>query len=297
MKTILKPVRRRVEKLVPEGVGKALYGNLAGYRNNREGQRRLQNARQRCDIQPIDSRARELREQGCAFYPSINQDCLKRVQEKYYSQIDDSEAVMRTNADRYPAQTGEEFYRVVLKDTAGTIPEVIELIDADLQAYLRSYYGTHFSIHSIIAWRNLHVSEEVLAGHTPYSLTWHFDRHPTDTLKLFIALSDIGADSGPFHFVSSDRTKEILRKGYKSRHDYGSAAGIMEENALRMTGPAGTAAFCNTTTNLHRAGVPARGYIRDILQYRFVSSVRPYSPSDSLQETRVRCRSREAQPG
>lgn len=285
MRVIPKPIRRGVERFMTERVGKAVYGNLAGYRNNREGERRLRRARTSPIV--VDSRADELRANGCGFYSGLDQDCLRVVREKYCRKIEDPDFSIPKNADQRPAQEGEEVYQVPLRDTAGTIPEVLDLIDAGLQDYLRSYFLGEFRIHSILAWRIFHVPPEVLERHTPFALKWHNDAHTTDTLKLFVALSDIGEDDGPFHFVTKNRTKEIMRSGFRNRHDYGAAESMVEENVNRMTGPAGTVALCNTTTNLHRAGIPAKGRKRDILQYRLESSLAPFDPHQPLEDIRL----------
>ena len=285
MKLIPKPLRGPTQRFMREQAGRLIYGNLVGPKHNRVGRKRLREAQRHMDRPSEVAGAAELRRDGCCFYGAIDRDLLEIVREQYFRAIEDPELTYRNGADGQPAADGEPFYRVAFKETAKVLPGAIALIDQEMQRFLMSYYGANFRLHSMIAWRNFHVPADVLKHNNPFSLLWHVDAHPTDTLKLFVALDAIGNDDGPLHFVTHQRTNELIREGYRSRFSYGGTEKALEDQAhvSRLIGPAGTAAFCNTTTNLHRAGIPAAGRDRHILQFRFHAASEPFDPGAEVQ--------------
>jgi hypothetical protein len=107
-----------------------------------------------------------------------------------------------------------------------------------------------------------------------YSNAWHCDNEPSERIKVFVALSDIGKDSGPTHLLSRQRTKELLQAGFKSRDDYGLPISQIEDpkNLTLFTGPVGSVMFVNVTQCLHRAGVPAEGRSRDVAEIQYTLS-------------------------
>jgi len=291
MKLLPKSVRQRSERFITEEVGRLIYGNLLGPKNNRIGRRRLEKAR-RCAVPtPEAPGAAELCRDGCGFYDGIDRQRLEAVRREYFAAIEDPGQADRTGRSaRRRAEPGEPIYRVIINDVSRAIPTAVSLIDGGLQSFLRSYYKARFRLHSMEAWRIFHVPADVLDGNSPYSLLWHVDGHPPDTMKLFVALDAIGEDQGPLHFVTKARTDTLVRLGYRNRHRYGGAVEALEDrqHVRRLIGLAGAAAFCNTTTNLHRAGVPEPGRHRDILQFRFEASAEPFDPNAPLTAVKAR---------
>jgi hypothetical protein len=286
MNLIPKPLRRHTERFMAEQAGRLIYGNLVGPSNNRLGRHRLRTAQHHAGQVSEVAGTTDLRREGCGFYSGIDRDLLATVREQYFGALDRPELTFRTGAGaRRLAMEGEPVYRITLRDVAQAVPAAISLIDPEAQRFITSYYGANFRLHSMTAWRIFHVPADVLANHSPYSLLWHVDSHPTDTLKLVVALEAIGGDDGPLHFVSRPRTGELIRSGYRNRNHYGGTDGALEDSThiKRLTGPAGTAAFCNTTTTLHRAGVPAPGHQRDILPFRFEAAPTPFDPEAPLE--------------
>ena len=290
MKILPKPLRQRAEHFLSEEAGRVVFGNLLGFENNRIARSRLRTARRQAGPIPDVSGAAELRRDGCAFYGGIDRDKLETVRREYFAAIEDPTLADSTGRSaRRLAGPGEPVYRVILKDVAKALPSVLDLIDADLMRFLTSYYQANFRLHSMEAWRIFYVPEDVLAAKdSPYSLRWHVDHHPPDTMKLFIALDDIGPGDGPLHFVTRQRSGELIRAGYRNRHSYGGAAAMLEGQVTRLAGPAGTAAFCNPTTNLHRAGIPEPGHRRDMLQFRFEAAAEPFDPKAPLTAVKPR---------
>ena len=65
--------------------------------------------------------------------------------------------------------------------------------------------------------------------------------------------------------------------GFKGRHDYGLPIEVVEDpkHVVKLVGPPGTAVLCNPQLCLHRADIPAKGQIRDIIEFRFRPSNKP----------------------
>lgn len=285
MKLLPKSIRRRSERFLAEEVGRLIYGNLLGPENNRVARRRLEEARRHAAPAPEVPGAAELRRDGCGFYGGIDRERLETVRREYLAAIENPALADRTGrSPRRLAEPGEPIYRMIINDVSQAMPAAVSLVDSGLQRFLRAYYGANFRLYSMEAWRIFHVPAEDLDGNSPYSLLWHVDGHPPDTMKLFVALDDIGEDQGPLHFVTKARSDSLVRMGYRNRHRYGGATEALEDlkYVQRLTGPVGAAAFCNTTTNLHRAGIPQPGRHRDILQFRFEAATEPFDPSAPL---------------
>ena len=235
--------RRRVDDLL----SKAVYGNLAGFSQNR-AVRKSPNA--------ADG---DLSTKGFSLWSGIDPSRLARVRDRYNEIIVDPAHSDFLTAGAKPAKAGQPVYRYLVRD-----------------AFLRNHYRGAYHLHSVAMWRTTNVPAEIAETQPPYSLKWHNDHHTVDTLKLFILLSDVTEDDGPFHFLSLEQTKRVIRRGFRDRHNYGIPLSEIEDrrHLHRLIGPVGTAAFCNTTVCLHKAGVPKSGRTRDILQFRF-EAVRP----------------------
>ena len=157
------------------------------------------------------------------------------------------------------------------------LPELKELIDQSVRDQIEAYFGSYFRVHRVVSWRNYHVPTTEKNGAEVYSDFWHFDQRSIDFAKLFVNISDVTEDDGPFHILSRGRSKELLQKGFKNRKDYGLSDAEMNnpEYVVKATGPSGTGLYCNTELCFHRADIPKPGRQRDIVQFQFVPSDRP----------------------
>ena len=151
------------------------------------------------------------------------------------------------------------------------IPEIEGVLTESLMQLIEGVYGCHARLTSVNCWRNYHLPlDEAERREFGYSHYWHNDRVPIDTLKLFVALSDIDEQDGPLYLIPKDVSRRIVNRSFhrkESRH-----APRLNAAAVRMTGPRGTAVLCDSTRCLHRAGIPAAGRQRDMLQLVFRSS-------------------------
>jgi hypothetical protein len=117
-----------------------------------------------------------------------------------------------------------------------------------------------------------------------FSNYWHSDGKELDVLKLFVNLTDITKEHGPFHVISRKDTKNLYGFSYKREED-GVPDEKVERNAniIRATGSKGHAMLANTCLNLHRAGNPADENHRDIIIIRFRAASEEFN-SDWLEE-------------
>lgn len=167
------------------------------------------------------------------------------------------------------------------------IPEVKELINPKISSIIENIYGEYFEIVNILCWRNYHVPPDIAKGKELYSQRWHIDQFPPQTLlKLFVNISNVTEEDGPFHIHSLDRTKQLIKGGYNpytSRQNYCSSLyDWLDKDSIKAIGEPGTAMLCNTTTCLHRASIPSMGHYRDIIQFQIVPASTPLS-SDWIQ--------------
>lgn len=105
---------------------------------------------------------------------------------------------------------------------------------------------------------------------------FHLDPEDVISFKVFVHLTDVDDDCGPFHALPADRTQHILDTvGY---HGIGRLTDAEVDRlvgwdaVVRVVGPAGTVAFADTTRCLHFGGRPrAPGKpLRDMLVYQYL---------------------------
>jgi hypothetical protein len=224
---------------------------------------------------PYRSEAQALSETGIVeLGQPYDQSTIDAIRSRFDEIIDDGAYTYTRGADGTNYSFGIESSTF---DFAEKFPEVADVVTSDVLDVLQGYYGTWAKPIRINMWRNHHVPPEVVESSEVFSNYWHTDPHTTDHLKLFVYLSDVDEDHGPFHAVSTADSLSITNN-YKRSRD-GVPNGRVNDEAseiIKFTGPAGSAALCNTNTNLHRAGIPAEGNHRDLLQIVFVPSSKPF---------------------
>ncbi len=105
---------------------------------------------------------------------------------------------------------------------------------------------------------------------------FHLDPEDVISFKVFVHMTDVDADCGPFHAVPADRTRRLVEK-----NGYQGIARISDEEmsrqvgwdaVIRVLGPAGTVAFADTTRCLHFGGRPraAGKPVREMILFHFL---------------------------
>ena len=117
----------------------------------------------------------------------------------------------------------------------------------------------------------------------------HFHLDPEDVIsfKVFIQLTDVDDDCGPFHALAANRTREVLRAVDYSGITFLTDERITElvgwDSVFKLTGPAGTVGFADTTRCLHFGGRPRKADkpIRDHLVFQYLLPTSLLFPIDS----------------
>jgi hypothetical protein len=106
----------------------------------------------------------------------------------------------------------------------------------------------------------------------------HFHMDPEDTIsfKVFIHLTDVDDDSGPFHALPANLTEKVLKavnyEGVNFLPDETVDETVGFSNVMKFTGPKGSVALADTTRCLHFGGRPrAAGQpFRDMLVFQYL---------------------------
>ena len=215
---------------------------------------------------------------------AYDQELILTIQRSYLEKIDDPR-YSKPNRTKVGTAVSRAIINPIIH-----IPDLAKLIDAETRGAIECYYDSYFRVAAVQAWRNYSLPTELQQDIEAYSNWWHFDARPIDNIKIFVDLSDVDDDCGPFHFIPAKRSRQLVRMGFKrARNGLPLNEEGNKQYIVRATGPAGTAVYCNTELCLHRAGVPAKGKTRDIIQFRFLPSNVPLPPdwgSQPLQDQR-----------
>lgn len=252
------------------------YGNDAGMFQNYRARLELRRLREHSGIRLDDDRADFLTREGYLLlgtpYPP---KVIATIRQKFQQLLDDPVESIDIGPRLKSAIRG-------IVDPVGRIPEIQELISDDLRRILAAYYGTHFKVEHVRAWRNVHV-DGPLARQDVYSNLWHNDQDPVTLLRLFVYLSDgVTRETGATRFHSIPVTKQIIRRGYLRRRAILPPARRLLEDERRIAyfeGGTGSACLLNPQLCLHSATVPKRGVHRDMLQLTIAPAATPLSPA------------------
>jgi hypothetical protein len=264
-------------RLLMGEIPRLYYGNDAGLRENLLARRALRALQTRAPVRSngrIGERAGFLRREGyLVLGQPYSEDLLQTIRSKMLLVIDDP-AASRAIGPRV-----KDAIRGVV-DPLDRIPELRHLLSEHIRQLICAYYGTHFKVEHVRAWRNLHVSGSH-AQQDVYSNLWHNDHDPVTMLRLFVYLSDhVTRETGATRFHSIPTTKQIIRRGYLRRRAVLPPARRILDDESRMLyfeGGLGSACLLNPQLCLHRAGVPGPGSHRDMVQFTIAPAERPLS--------------------
>ena len=271
-------------------VGKILFKNTAGLEANLEGRKtRKMMEKYHKRNSTRNPKIIEFQKIGCIKLgiPFDNQ-LLQKVIEKYNQMIED---------DKYSFVRSEykgKVYSRMINRAHKQIPELKKMITEELLQMFEEHFRGNFQIVYTAMWRNYHVPSEIQAEKEIFSSGWHCDGSNTEEITLFINLSDVKEDDGPLHIQTKERTKELVKLGFKTRREPGLPLNVLEDPnyVIKHTGPPGSTVLANSSICMHKAGIPQSSHIRDIMQFRIQPSIEPLKENwpelceDSLSEVR-----------
>jgi hypothetical protein len=135
-----------------------------------------------------------------------------------------------------------------------------------------AYFGMYTRLRYYNIWHNF--TTQVAARE---SQLWHYDREDYFILKMFVYLSDVDENSGPFTYAPGTHHKakrhgepeSFMEGGVKRSDDQQMARFIHQEEWMRCVGPKGTIVFADTR-GYHKGGL-ARNHDRIMYTCMFTS--------------------------
>lgn len=255
------------------------FGNPVGIRNNLTGRRLARQARAARAAQgwpEANPHAAVLAENGFVFLGNKYDPALIASLSR---QVD---ALMADPDKSRPAaqavERGDPDASRYVVDPAKAVPDLRHLIDDRIEALLKSYFGGHFQWTRTAIYRTSHIED---ASREVYSNIWHTDRINTSYLQLFVYLSrNVNREeTGAFEIHTRKRSARISRSGFLHRRIVlGPARRLLEdpEAITYMEGDAGTAFVVANAYCIHRAGVPAPGWHRDVVLFAFIPATEAF---------------------
>jgi len=269
-------VRDKFRDIVERPTSRVIFKNTAGFTNNIKGKLAISQVKKiNFDNKTISPNqlSEEFKSKGyIKIVKPYDPELIKRISAKFNQTInDDKYSYVRT-------KDGDTVYSRQLYSGHKIIPDSVLLLNDEIIDIVEQYYQSHFKLTTFVFFRNHHVPKEVANKKIELlSSRWHCDAGNTSRVILYVYLTDVTEHDGPFHTQSIERTKELMKFGYKSRNNYNLPSDVLEnkEYVYKITGDAGTSLMCNAHICLHRAGVPEPGHYRDIIQFQFAPSNEP----------------------
>lgn len=249
-------------------VGRRVFGNNAGFKQNVVGGLEIWNARRNGPFSGNvlhDDTARAVETIGYAKAPwRLESELVDTLEQRFEAAISQKAVTEQFAEDDTPVN-------VALKNPLSNAPEIREVFDERMQAVVHAYFGSRVRIYTPDYWRNFHVKPEILANHERFSERWHNDSGKVSILSVLILMSDVNEEHGATWCATRTRTREIFREGLQYREHGGEVSRRLETDAdsVRFTGQRGDMWFLNTRRTLHRAGIPGDSLQRDILGLKF----------------------------
>jgi hypothetical protein len=157
-------------------------------------------------------------------------------------------------------------YRLI--DGIERLPEIMDVFDAQMEAILESYYGSHFKIFGVYFYRTLPTPSRPSS-----SFLWHFDNCPGPEIKLMVYLDDVVEDTGAFRLKNLELTNRIRAKGFRNRNQIAAVQPELEnsDTTVVVEGPPGLRCLFQNGGVIHKATHPEREH-RDIVTFVIIPS-------------------------
>jgi len=228
-----------------------------------------------------DARAtgRELKDQGIVVGTSetLLSDIGQLALDEASAQVLEasrSEQVRSVIAGARDGSKGEKEFLVDLVSFPGGVPEDHPLLrvalDQKLLEIVSTYLGLWPRLHSLSAWLNFPTDAPAAL-----SQLWHRDPEDLRLIKVFIYLTSVDEQSGPFTYVPGTHpfgavTASKHEKALSKRLDDGRMARRFPPESWRVcTGPPNTMILADTV-GFHRGGKPTAGH-RILITFTYTS--------------------------
>src|SRR2546429_6053082 len=190
----------------------------------------------------------ELRERGIAIRPF---DDVFRDR----ARLDELKAIAERREAQKEGTAAKEFLeRLMPSRVEATGPFVALALEPQVVALANAYIGMHSYLRGLEMWRNLPTDEPPKP-----SQLWHRDWDDVINLKLFVYLSEVTEEHGPFTFASGTQPGGPRELDVKDRlSDDEMAARVRREDWVVCTGGPGIVVLADTC-GYHKGGKPTKG--------------------------------------
>ena len=190
----------------------------------------------------------ELRERGIAVRPF---DDVFRDR----ARLDELRAIAERREAQKESTAAKEFLeRLMPSRVEAGGPYVALALEPQVVALASAYIGMRSYLRGLEMWRNLPTDEP-----PKLSQLWHRDWDDVVNLKLFVYLSDVTEESGPFTFAPGTQPGGPRQLDVKDRlSDEEMAKRIPRDEWVVCTGPPGTVVLADTC-GYHKGGKPTKG--------------------------------------
>jgi len=218
---------------------------------------------------------------------SINKEDIKELKQNYDQLITkDNYSVYHGGLEnkvkepymKYIGSPRSEKNKNLSGDLFKKLPEINTILD-QITPLIKQYYQSEVRLFDANIRRTKHLPKEHVHQSGGYSNLWHLDGHPHDTIKVFIPLSEIDENCGPFHWLSFEDTKRVRTGGFDRKTEGIPRSNDTYDNAKKFIGEPGDLLICNSNVLLHRAGVPKKDRKRDMMVLLFGPSRKPLNQS------------------
>ncbi len=143
------------------------------------------------------------------------------------------------------------------------IPVAVKQAIRNYDSVIRMYLGDGYLINDGLIWRNYSIPAEYRNTEL-FSQHWHYDKVVDfRNIQLFVLLSDVTEDDGPFEFVTNPDELNILPSVLNRNNN------DIHLKTQKLIGKRGDTLLFSTGSTPHRAGIPAEGRHRDIFSIAF----------------------------
>jgi hypothetical protein len=153
-------------------------------------------------------------------------------------------------------KTLEDGGLVRLKSCLEEVPELERYVLAPkVKEVLQGYFGCAYKVYNCDVYRTVpqaHDNPEEKFG----SLKWHFDNCPDALLKIMVYLTDTNVENGALTLIDKGTSVNLKHRGFWDRNEAHRYTQEIEEGALALEAPAGTALLFSVHHCIHKATLP-----------------------------------------
>ena len=161
-----------------------------------------------------------------------------------------------------------------LVDGIELIPDLVDFIDADMEAVIENYYGSHFKLFAVTCYRTMPTPDK-----PDSSFLWHLDNCPKQEIKLMVYLDDVVAETGALSVKDKPFSVGLRKEGFFDRRRINQFVGRLDDTASTrvLEGPTGTRLLFENSGCIHKATSPKTGH-RDVVTFVIIPSDMPWRP-------------------